>query len=102
MTTMKTLFVMSGNVCAFLDPDPASREPGCEQQLTDPKWESVKACICHIAGRKPGRARYDESMTDKQRAEFDNLILICPNQHLLIDKPEPGRAQMARIASRGW
>lgn len=85
--TIKTLFAYSGNVCAFRD----SEGPACEERLTDPGWKSVKARICHIAGRRPESARYDITMTDEERAHFDNLILMCPTHHVRIDELEPDR-----------
>ena len=88
-TTIKTLFAVSGNVCAFHDLQ--GRVPACEGPLTDPEWKSVKARVCHIAGRKPGSARYDETMTDEERAHFDNLVLMCPTHHVQIDDLEPDR-----------
>jgi hypothetical protein len=88
-TTVKTLFAVSGNVCAFRDPD--GRLPACEERLTDPGWRSVKARICHIAGRRRDSARYDKAMTDEERAHFNNLILMCPTHHVLIDDLEPDR-----------
>jgi hypothetical protein len=30
-------------------------------------------------------------MTDEQRYDFDNLILLCPNHHARIDDLEPDR-----------
>src|SRR3984957_2457586 len=87
--TIKTLFAVSGNVCAFRDPE--GRLPACEEHLTDPEWKSVKARICHIAGRRPDSARHVEAMTDDQRAHFDNLILLCPTHHVLVDDLEPDR-----------
>ena len=81
----KALFAMSGNVCAFADPD---RGLGCEQRLADPAWESVQAIICHIHGWSPGGPRYVE-MPDEERNAFENLILLCPNHSNLIDRVEP-------------
>lgn len=59
--TVKTLFALSGNVCAY---------PGCEQPLTDPAWRSVRGRIGHIYGERPGSARFDDAMTHEspQRA----------------------------------
>lgn len=92
-TTIKTLFAMSGNVCAFRDAE--GREPGCEKWLADPGWKSVRARICHIAGRLPQSPRYDDSMTNDERAHFDNLILMCPDHHVQIDDLEPDRFTIA-------
>lgn len=84
---VKTLFALSGNACAFREPG----LPACEQRLTDPAWDSVNARICHISGRRPGSARYDPTMTNAQRREFANLILLCPTHHVRIDELERDR-----------
>ena len=80
--TIKTLFALSRNICAL---------PSCEQKLTSPRWPRVKARVAHIRGEKPGSARYDPTMTDKARAHFNNLILLCPTCHSIIDELEPDR-----------
>lgn len=80
ITTIKTLFAHSSNVCAMRV---------CEEHLTDPKWRQVKAEIAHIRGEKPGSARYDPDMTDTERHAYENLILLCPNCHTRIDHLEP-------------
>lgn len=75
------------------------------------------ARICHIAGRRPGSARYDDTMTDEDRNGFNNLILMCPSHHVLIDNLEPNRFTVAilqemkakaleangpKMGSQGW
>ncbi len=80
VTVIKTLFALSGNTCAYR---------GCEEALTDPKWQQVKADVAHIRGERPGAARYDPNMTDLERHDFPNLLLLCPNHHRLIDRLEP-------------
>jgi hypothetical protein len=44
--------------------------------------------MAHIEGEKPGSARYNPGMTDEQRAAYENLILLCPTHHKIIDKNE--------------
>jgi hypothetical protein len=85
-STVKTLFALSGNVCAFYDED--GQRPACEQQLTDPSWSRVMGRICHIYGKKPGSARWDPTH-DQDGHEFWNLILLCPTHHSVIDETEP-------------
>jgi hypothetical protein len=80
ITDIKTLFALSCNRCAF---------PGCDERLSDPAWGQVKADIAHIYGEKEGSARWDPGMTDAQRNSYDNLILLCPNHHRLIDRLRP-------------
>jgi hypothetical protein len=65
ITTVKTLFAVSGNLCQFIDSGVR-----CEKHLTDPKWQTVRARICNIRGESPGSARYDETMTDEGRRHF--------------------------------
>jgi hypothetical protein len=78
--TIKQLFGLSMNVCAF---------PACEKHLIDTKWYGVLGEICHICAASPGGPRYDVGMTDEERYAFDNLILLCPTHHTLIDRLEP-------------
>lgn len=37
--------------------------------------------ICHIEDAEVG-GRFNPKMTDKERASFENLILLCPNHHI--------------------
>ena len=70
----------SGDRCAF---------PGCGRPLTVDGNLSDTAIVgeaAHIAGEKPGSARYDDSMTDEQRNHYDNLIYLCRDHHVQIDK----------------
>lgn len=80
ISTVKTLFALSRNVCAY---------DRCENVLTDPKWSEVAGQIAHIYGERPGSARYEPTMTDGDRASFWNLILLCPWCHTLIDRLDP-------------
>ncbi len=80
LPTIKTLFALSGNTCAYT---------GCEQVLASPGWHGVKADIAHIEGEKPGAARYNPEMSDEQRRDYPNLMVVCPNHHRLIDLLDP-------------
>lgn len=86
---VKTLFGASDNKCAFLDPD--NDDERCGEMLSSAGWKGVKGIICHIRGLNPGSARYDSSMTDKERNAFENLVLMCPNHSKRIDDLEPER-----------
>ncbi|WP_444924377.1 HNH endonuclease signature motif containing protein [Microbulbifer sp. DLAB2-AF] len=44
--------------------------------------------MAHIKGNKAGSSRYDPSQPDIERDSYENLILLCPNHHTLIDKAE--------------
>jgi hypothetical protein len=77
IATTKRLFAVSGNCCAF---------PKCPHTLIHDGKPTGR--ICHIRGKRPGSARYDPSMTDIERNAFDNLILMCPIHHDVVDDDE--------------
>ncbi len=74
--TQKRLFAVSGNRCAFRQ---------CRQPLVDESSGKVTARLCHIKGNKPTSKRYDPSQPEEERQGFDNLILMCPIHHDVID-----------------
>jgi hypothetical protein len=77
-TTIKRLFAVSGNRCAF---------PDCDAPLVIDK--TVTAEICHIKAQSTGGPRYDPDQSDKERHGFDNLLLLCGDHHKVIDaEPE--------------
>lgn len=69
--TLKRLFALSGNLCAF---------PNCERLLVNPK-NALDSNICHIEAANEGGERYNPDMTDEQRADYENLILLCRQHH---------------------
>lgn len=80
---IKLLWANAAGRCSFTD---------CEERLT--VEQAAQAAphtlgeMAHIKGKKEGSNRYDKSQTDEQRDSYENLILLCPNHHTLIDKPE--------------
>jgi hypothetical protein len=72
--TIKRLFAVSGNRCAF---------PQCVQALVH--LGKVTGRICHIKAASPEGPRYDKHQTEAERHGFDNLILMCPIHHDVID-----------------
>lgn len=74
--TVKRLFAMSGNCCAF---------PKCRNTLVDEPSGKVIGQICHISARSSEGPRFDDALTDEQRHSFENLILLCPIHHQVID-----------------
>jgi hypothetical protein len=73
-STIKRLFAVSGNVCAFL---------GCTQPLIENN--TVVGEMCHIKGERPKAARYDPQQTDQERDSFENIILVCGTHHTIVD-----------------
>jgi hypothetical protein len=51
----------------------------------------VSVDIAHIRGANPRSARFDVTMTDRERASIRNLILLCTAHHKLVDRLEPER-----------
>ncbi len=69
--TLKRLFALSGNQCAF---------PGCTAPLVNAK-NSLDSNICHIEAANEGGERYNPTSTNQERADYNNLILLCPQHH---------------------
>ncbi|MGD2086387.1 MAG: HNH endonuclease signature motif containing protein [Candidatus Aminicenantes bacterium] len=69
----------------------ASRCAICKEILHKPDKEGKDYPIgemAHIEGENPGAARYNTNMTDEERNNYQNLILLCPTHHIIIDKDE--------------
>lgn len=94
LATIKKLFALSPLTCNF---DPEQPNGACEVPLAQPHWPRVNAHICHIEGERPTSARYRGDMTNAERRDFDNLILLCPNHHHVIDALEPDRYYVERL-----
>jgi hypothetical protein len=84
--TVKRLFAVSGNRCAF---------PGCTHRLVE--GGQVIGEICHIEADNPGGPRRNPDQTDEQRQGFDNLILLCSIHHTLVDS-DPGLYTIAFLS----
>ena len=75
-STIKRLFAVSSNNCAF---------PRCPLPLVDEATGKVTGRIAHIRARSPGGPRFDANQTQEERNSFENLILLCPIHHDVID-----------------
>ncbi|MFU1779868.1 hypothetical protein ACM16X_00660 [Haloarcula japonica] len=75
--TKKKLFATSGNECAC---------PDCEEEVVDREEEVVIGVIAHIHARSENGPRFDPSLSEAERDEFSNLMVLCPNHHTRIDK----------------
>lgn len=80
---IKLLWSNAAGRCSFTD---------CKEKLTvEQAAHSAPHTLgemAHIKGKNKGSNRYDKAQTDAQRDSYENLILLCPNHHTLIDKPE--------------
>jgi hypothetical protein len=70
--TLKRLYGLSGNQCAF---------PGCGKQLVN-ESNAANSNVCHIEAAELGGQRYNKDMTDQMRADYPNLIALCPSHHI--------------------
>jgi hypothetical protein len=66
--------------------------PGCNIRLTVEQAVETDSYtlgeMAHIKGKRPGSNRYDSNQRNDERDIYQNLILLCPNHHTEIDKPE--------------
>ena len=76
--TRKILWARSGNQCAI-----------CKSELVQlsghPTEHAVISDECHIVPQSVGGARGEHRADDVDIDGYDNLILLCPNHHRLVD-----------------
>ena len=72
--TLKRLFAMSGNRCAF---------PRCSTPLVE--GDIMIGEVCHIRAASTGGPRFDPLQSPDERHGSANLILLCANHHTVID-----------------
>lgn len=73
--TIRRLFALSGNVCAF---------PECSLPVVESAG-TITGEICHIKAKSKDGPRYDKTQTNEQRHAFENLILLCRRHHKVVD-----------------
>jgi hypothetical protein len=78
-TTIKRLFALSKNQCAF---------PQCNLPIVE-EGGTVTGIVCHIKARSEKGPRFDPSQTDEERHGFENLVLMCSRHSKIIDS-DPG------------
>jgi hypothetical protein len=71
LTTIKRLFGLSGNLCAFND---------CTEIMID-SHGNIIGRICHIEAANKKGQRYNKKSNDQVRKSYDNLILFCDKHH---------------------
>lgn len=74
----RLLYANSGNMCAMY---------GCNNTLVHANTASINE-ICHIEAVNENGARYNNNLTDAYVNSYDNLILLCPTCHALIDNKQ--------------
>jgi hypothetical protein len=76
--TIKRLFAVSGNRCAF--------QPSCATSIVDHESGVVIGEVCHILGRSGGGPRHDPAQSEEARHSFENLVLLCDPHHKIVDQ----------------
>jgi hypothetical protein len=74
--TLKKLFALSGNVCAF---------PGCSAPIVDTDMDVVVGDICHIKGKSENGPRYDPDQPESERDGYQNLLVMCVPHNRIVD-----------------
>lgn len=69
--TLRQLFALSGNICAF---------PNCDAPLILHDGTYV-AQLCHIEAAEKGGERFNEEMSNEERRAPANLMLMCYTHH---------------------
>jgi len=73
--TIRQLFALSGNLCAF---------PHCKVPIVELSG-SITGEICHIKARHKLGPRFDGTQSDEDRHALSNLVLLCRRHHKIID-----------------
>jgi hypothetical protein len=69
--TLRELFLKSGNLCAF---------PGCGTLMMDSEGTFVGQ-VCHIEAAEEEGERFNPDMTNEERRDVSNLMLMCYPHH---------------------
>ena len=71
LSTVKQLFALSGNNCAF---------PGCYEKMVSQDG-TILGEICHIEAAEPGGEPFNPKSNNEERRSFENLVLFCGVHH---------------------
>ncbi|GII83458.1 hypothetical protein Ssi03_14480 [Sphaerisporangium siamense] len=80
----KTLWTRARNICSY---------PGCRQELTVDGVDAATGTItvavvgeeAHIRSARPAGPRHDPAYPKDRLDAYENLILLCPTHHSIID-----------------
>lgn len=90
--TLKILYALSGHQCAFPDCGVPITEPG-----TPESGPLVVGEICHIYAVSEQGPRGKSGLQEKELNAPENLIILCPNHHRLVDgQPETYTADLLK------
>jgi len=89
-STLKKLFALTGNRCAF---------PGCPHAVVNEHGDLI-AEVCHIEAANERGERFNPDQTDEERRAFDNLIVLCPTHHTTTDNVDEYPVERLREMKR--
>jgi len=89
--TIKRLYALSGNKCAF---------PDCGVVFVSLENETNVSNICHIEAAEEGGERYNPNSNDEERRSFENLILLCRNHHAVTNDVQTYTVEVLRGMKR--
>jgi hypothetical protein len=69
--TLRELYLKCGNICAF---------PGCSEIMINSDGEFIGQ-LCHIEAAEIGGPRFNKNMSNDDRRQFSNLLLMCYPHH---------------------
>lgn len=78
-STIRKLFALSSNRCAF---------PDCQTGIVDRVTGTILGEVCHIRAQREGGPRFDPGQTSDERHSLQNLVLMCGVHHKIIDADE--------------
>ena len=89
--TLIRLFAKSANKCSY---------PDCQNHLFS-FADVFVGQICHISGVMPDSARFNIDMSNEEKRQYDNLILLCHEHHIMIDqRPDEYPAELLKKLKR--
>ena len=81
--SIKILWSAAGGRCAF----PGCRDRLCYHEAGDASPYTLGE-MAHICGERRGANRHNAQQSEAERDDYQNLILLCPTHHTLIDRKE--------------
>lgn len=76
---IKILWAKAGGICSF---------PNCNQELICDISDNVIGEICHVIAKSKDGPRGNFSDDNFNRDSYENLLLLCPTHHAIVDSDE--------------
>ena len=70
--TLRELYLLSGNQCAFTS---------CTCSMVNTQGDFIGE-VCHIEAAMPGGERFNNKMSNEERRDISNLMLMCHMHHV--------------------